>query len=116
MFPNSKVKAGLVGIAENVGDASTFWILTEDREQLFLNTKVKACFVGIAENVGNASTFWILTEDREQLISKTFFYQDCRRSKDNKHATRSDLTNTKKSYKDSCWNERLNPKCNFTFN
>jgi len=34
-FPGSKEKAGhFVEIAENVGDALTFWILTEDPEQV----------------------------------------------------------------------------------
>jgi hypothetical protein len=41
-FPNSKEKAGrFVGIAENVGDALTFWILTEDTQQLIARSVVR---------------------------------------------------------------------------
>ena len=42
LFPNSKEKAGrFVGITANVGDAMTFWILTEDTEQLIARSFIR---------------------------------------------------------------------------
>ena len=42
-FPNSKEKAGrFVGIAENVGDALTFWVLTEDTGQLIARSVLRS--------------------------------------------------------------------------
>ena len=41
-FPNSREKAGwFIGIAENVGDALTFWILTEDTEKIIARSVVR---------------------------------------------------------------------------
>ena len=42
-FPNSKEKAGrFVGIAENVGYAMTFWVWTEDTEQLIARSVIRS--------------------------------------------------------------------------
>jgi hypothetical protein len=41
-FPASKERAGrFVGIAENIGDAFTFWILTEDTDQLIARSVIR---------------------------------------------------------------------------
>ena len=42
-FPNSKENLGrFVGIAENVGDALTFWIWTEDTEKLIAHSVIRS--------------------------------------------------------------------------
>jgi hypothetical protein len=42
-FPASKEKPGrFVGVAENVGDAMTFWVLTEDTEQLIARSVIRS--------------------------------------------------------------------------
>jgi len=41
-FPNSREKAGwFIGIAENVGDSLTFWILTEDTEKIIARSVIR---------------------------------------------------------------------------
>ena len=41
-FPNSREKAEwFIGIAENVGDALTFWILTEDTKKIIARSVVR---------------------------------------------------------------------------
>ena len=50
-FPNSKEKAGrFVGITENIGDAMTFWIITEDTNQLIARSVLRT-----AENTETAN-------------------------------------------------------------
>ena len=50
-FPSSKEKDGrFLGIAENVGDAMTFWIWTEDTEKLIARS-----VIGDAENPRNVN-------------------------------------------------------------
>ena len=40
-FPESKEKAGsFVGITENVGDALTYWVLTEDTEKVIARSVI----------------------------------------------------------------------------
>ena len=42
-FPNSREKAEyFVGIAENVGDALTYWILTEDTDKLIAKIVIRS--------------------------------------------------------------------------
>jgi hypothetical protein len=42
-FPESKEKPGwFVGVAENIGDAMTFWVLPEDTEQLIARSVIRS--------------------------------------------------------------------------
>ena len=50
-FPDSKERPGrFVGIAENIGDAMTFWILTSDSHQLIARSVIRSAEIPESEN------------------------------------------------------------------
>jgi len=64
-FPSSKEKAGrFVGIAENVGDAMTFWIWTEDTGKLIARSLIRD-----AENPKNTNKR-VEAMDTEENVKK----------------------------------------------
>ena len=61
-FPNSKEKAGsFIGIAENVGDAMTFWIWTKVTEKLIARSVIRD-----AQNPKNANKTVHTSESKDQ--------------------------------------------------